>query len=130
MIALVLHEAAFFAEILRAGLLGVGRGQSEAARALGFTPVRALHPSPAASHEDDAPSIANQVVSLLKTTSVVSVIALQDLLYSAQVIYERTFEVIPLLLVAAAWYLFMTSLLSVLQHYAERRLSRGARLSR
>ena len=76
------------------------------------------------------PPIANQVVSLLKTTSVVSVIALQDLLYSAQVIYERNFEVIPLLLVAATWYLFMTSLLSLLQHYAERRLSRGARVSR
>ena len=130
-IALVLHEAAFFAEILRAGLLGVGRGQSEAARALGFTPVRALHRIilPQAMRTM-LPPIANQVVSLLKTTSVVSVIALQDLLYSAQVIYERTFEVIPLLLVAAAWYLFMTSLLLVLQHYAERRLSRGARLSR
>ena len=57
--------------------------------------------------------------------AVVSVIALQDVLYSAQIIYQRTYEVIPLLLVATLWYLVMTSVLSVFQHYIEVWFSRG-----
>ena len=57
-------------------------------------------------------------------------IALENVLYSAQVIYERTYEVIPLLVVAALWYIVMTSVLSVLQQYVERRFDRGARAGR
>lgn len=130
-IALVLHEAAYAAEIVRAGIIGVGQGQTEAARALGFTPLRTLRRIilPQAMRTM-LPPAGSQVISMLKTTSVVSVVALQDLLYSAQVIYERTYEVIPLLIVAALWYILMTSLLSVAQRYVERHYSRGARAGR
>ena len=127
-IALVLHEAAYAAEIVRAGMIGVGHGQAEAARALGFTPLRTVRRIilPQAMRTM-LPPAGSQVISMLKTTSVVSVIALQDLLYSAQVIYERTYEVIPMLIVAALWYIFMTSVLSVLQHQVERHYGRGVR---
>lgn len=128
-IALVLHEAAYAAEIVRAGMIGVGTGQTEAARALGFTPLRAIRRIilPQAMRTM-LPPAGSQVISMLKTTSVVSVIALQDLLYSAQVIYERTYEVIPLLIVAALWYVLMTSVLSVAQQQIERHYGRGIRV--
>ena len=127
-IALVLHEAAYAAEIVRAGMIGVGRGQTDAARALGFTPLRTIRRIvlPQAMRTM-LPPAGSQVISMLKTTSVVSVIALQDLLYSAQVIYERTYEVIPMLVVAALWYVLMTSVLSVVQRQVERHYGRGAR---
>lgn len=130
-IALVLHEAAYAAEIVRAGMIGVGQGQTEAARALGFTPLRTIWRIilPQAMRTM-LPPAGSQVISMLKTTSVVSVVALQDLLYSAQVIYERTYEVIPLLIVAALWYILMTSLLSIVQRSVERHYSRGARAAR
>lgn len=130
-IALVLHEAAYASEIVRAGLIGVGKGQTEAARALGYTPLRTIRRIilPQAMRTM-LPPAGNQVISMLKTTSVVSVIALQDLLYSAQVIYERTYEVIPMLVVAALWYTLMTSILSVGQRYVERHYSRSERVIR
>ena len=130
-IALVLHEAAYAAEIVRAGMIGVGHGQTEAARALGYTPLRTIRRIilPQAMRTM-LPPAGSQVISMLKTTSVVSVIALQDLLYSAQVIYERTYEVIPMLIVAALWYILMTSILSVVQRQVERHYSRGVRTGR
>jgi polar amino acid transport system permease protein len=73
------------------------------------------------------PPTGNQVISLLKVTSLVSVIALSDLLYSAQVISARNFLVIPLLIVISIWYLFITSVLMVGQHYLERYMSRSDR---
>ncbi|MOA22581.1 putative glutamine ABC transporter permease protein GlnM [compost metagenome] len=76
------------------------------------------------------PPAGNEVIGQLKTTAVVSVIALQDVLYSAQIIYQRTYEVIPLLLVATLWYLVMTSILSIGQHYVERYFGRGSQASR
>lgn len=128
-IALVLHEAAYAAEIVRAGMIGVGHGQTEAARALGYTPLhtirRIILPQ---AMRTMLPPAGSQVISILKTTSVVSVIALQDLLYSAQVIYERTYEVMPMLIVAALWYVLMTSVLSVVQHQIERHYGRGVRV--
>ena len=126
-IALVLHEAAYAAEIVRSGMMSVGHGQTEAARALGYTPLRTIWRIvlPQAMRTM-LPPAGSQVISMLKTTSVVSVVALQDLLYSAQVIYERTYEVIPLLIVAALWYVLMTSLLSVVQRWLEGYFGRGA----
>ena len=127
-VALVLHEAAYAAEIVRAGMIGVGHGQTEAARALGYTKLRTIRRIvlPQAMRTM-LPPAGSQVISVLKTTSVVSVIALQDLLYSAQVIYERTYEVIPMLVVAALWYVLMTSILSVIQRQIEVHYARGAR---
>ena len=62
---------------------------------------------------------------MLKTTSLVSVIAVQELLFTVQIIYARTFLTIPLLIVASIWYLAMTSILTIGQYYLERRFGRG-----
>lgn len=125
-LGLALHEGAYMAEIVRGGILAVGRGQSEAAIALGMTRLKAFWriTLPQALRLI-VPATGNQVILMLKTTSLVSVIALPELLYSAQNIYARTFEVIPLLIVASLWYLLMCSLLSILQYFLERRLGRG-----
>jgi polar amino acid transport system permease protein len=63
---------------------------------------------------------------MLKTTSLVSVIAVTELLYSVQLIYARTYQTIPLLIVASIWYLIVTSILSFGQYYVERYYARGA----
>ncbi|WP_028694036.1 amino acid ABC transporter permease [Pseudomonas cremoricolorata] len=125
-LALVIHQSAYAAEIIRAGIQSVGAGQLEAAKALGYRPGQIFRQTvlPQAMRTI-LPPAGNEVIGQLKTTAVVSVIALQDVLYSAQIIYQRTYEVIPLLLVATAWYLLMTSLLSVLQHFVEVHFSRG-----
>ncbi|MGE8941531.1 amino acid ABC transporter permease [Leptospira interrogans] len=125
-IGLTLHEAAYMAEIVRGGVLSVGHGQNEAAMALGMTRLQAFRriTLPQALRAI-VPATGNQVIMMLKTTSLVSVIALPELLYSAQIIYSRTFEIIPLLVVASCWYLFMCTLLSIGQHYLERWFGRG-----
>ena len=71
------------------------------------------------------PASGNMVISMLKATSIVSVIAVQDLLYSAQLIYNQNFLVIPLLLVATIWYIVLTTILSVGQYFVERYYARG-----
>jgi polar amino acid transport system permease protein len=72
------------------------------------------------------PPTGNETISMLKTTSLVSVIAVTDLLYSVTLIYSANFKTIPLLLVAALWYLFFTTILSIGQYYIERYYARGA----
>src|SRR5690625_1217749 len=125
-LGLALHEAAYMAEIVRGGVLAVGPGQEQAAIALGMTRmqafIRIVLPQ---ALRIIIPATGNQVILMLKTTSLVSVIALPELLYSVQNIYARTFEVIPLLIVASIWYLLMCSLLSVAQYFLERHLGRG-----
>ncbi len=125
-IALVMHQSAYAAEIIRAGIQSVGAGQLEAAHALGYTRGQIFRFTvlPQAMRAI-LPPAGNEVIGQLKTTAVVSVISLQDVLYSAQIIYQRTYEVIPLLLVATLWYLALTSVLSVGQFYVERYFSRG-----
>jgi polar amino acid transport system permease protein len=73
------------------------------------------------------PPTGNQVISMLKSSSLVSVTSLPELLYSAQLIYQRTFQTIPLLIVASLWYLIVTTVLSIGQYYIERRYARGGR---
>lgn len=125
-LGLALHEGAYMAEIVRGGILAVGKGQSQAAISLGMTRLQAFRriTLPQALRII-VPATGNQVILMLKTTSLVSVIALPELLYSAQNIYARTFEVIPLLIVASLWYLLMCSLLSILQYFLERKLGKG-----
>lgn len=125
---LSLNEAAYMAEIIRGGLLAVDRGQYETAEAFGMTRWRALHRIilPQAMRSI-VPPTGNQLISMIKATSLVSVIAMGDLLYSAQAVYNRTFEVIPLLMVAVLWYLLITSLLNVVQSAIERYYARGER---
>jgi polar amino acid transport system permease protein len=125
---LSLNEAAYMAEIIRGGLLSVDRGQYETAEAFGMTRWRALRRIiiPQAMRSI-VPPTGNQLISMIKATSLVSVIAMGDLLYSAQAVYNRTFEVIPLLIVAVLWYLLITSILNVGQSAIERYYARGER---
>lgn len=125
-LALTLHEAAYMAEIVRSGILSIDKGQSEAAGALGMTPSKIMKRIilPQAMRVIIPPT-GNQVISMLKTTSLVSIIALNDLLYSAQIIYSTNYQVIPLLLVASIWYLAMVSVLTFIQSRIERHFSKS-----
>jgi len=125
-IGLTLHEAAYAAEVVRGGILSVERGQLEAAQSLGLGPWRRLRRIvlPQAMRSI-VPPAGNMLIGTLKGTSIVSIIAVQDLLYSVQLVYHRTYEVIPLLLVATLWYVAVTSLLSIGQYYVERHYARG-----
>lgn len=125
---LALNEAAYMAEIIRAGLLSVDNGQVETTQAFGMSRARALRRIiiPQAMRAIIPPS-GNQLISMIKATSLVSVIAMGDLLYSVQAIYNRTFEIIPMLMVAVIWYLLITSLLNVGQSAIERYYARGTR---
>jgi polar amino acid transport system permease protein len=121
-----LNEAAYMAEIVRAGLLSVPAGQLEAAAAVGLRPgtSRRLIALPQAMRVIIPPT-GNEVISMLKTSSLVSVIGTAELLYSVEIIYARTFQTIPLLMVACIWYLTFTTALSILQYYIERHYGRS-----
>jgi polar amino acid transport system permease protein len=127
-VGLTLDVAAFSAEIVRGGILSVEHGQTEAAEALGLRPWRIFRrivlpqAMPAI-----IPASGNMLISMLKATSIVSVIAVQDLLYSVQLIYNQNFLIMPLLLVATIWYVILTTLLSIGQYYVERHYARGNR---
>ncbi|MFC9590488.1 amino acid ABC transporter permease [Streptomyces sp. NPDC056944] len=125
-IGLTLHEAAYAAEVVRGGILSVDRGQIEAAQSLGLGRWRRLSRIvlPQAMRAI-VPPAGNMLIGTLKGTSIVSVIAVQDLLYSTQLVYHRTYEIIPLLLVATLWYVAVTSVLGIGQHYVERHYARG-----
>jgi polar amino acid transport system permease protein len=126
-LGLGLNEAAYMAEIIRAGILSVSDGQTEAAYALGMTRLKTMRRIvlPQAMRLIIPPT-GNETISMLKTTSLVSVIAYTELLYSVQQIYAVNYETIPLLIVASIWYLAVTSVLSVGQYYIERRYRRGS----
>ncbi|QIJ61844.1 amino acid ABC transporter permease [Streptomyces sp. JB150] len=125
-IGLTLHEAAHAAEVVRGGILSVGAGQIEAAQALGLSRWRRwwriVLPQ---AMRSIVPPAGNMLIGTLKGTSIVSVIAVQDLLYSTQLVYHQTYQVIPLLMVATVWYTVVTSVLGVGQHYVEKRYARG-----
>ncbi|ORM68421.1 amino acid ABC transporter permease [Pantoea rwandensis] len=125
---LALNEAAYMAEIIRAGLLSVDHGQVETTQAFGMSRSRALRRIiiPQAMRSIIPPT-GNQLISMIKATSLVSVIAMGDLLYSVQAVYNRTFEIIPMLMVAVIWYLFITSILNVGQSAIERYYARGTK---
>jgi polar amino acid transport system permease protein len=127
LLGLGLNEAAYMAEIIRAGLLSVEPGQTEAARALGYRPAQSFRVVilPQAMRAI-VPPTGNQVIGMLKFTSLASVVALSELMNAVESIYTRTFETIPLLIVAALWYLILVTMLSVIQHFIERRYGRGA----
>ncbi|MGH3440191.1 MAG: amino acid ABC transporter permease, partial [Sciscionella sp.] len=121
-----LNEAAYMSEIVRAGILSVDHGQTEAAEALGMRKGKVMRRIvlPQAMRVIIPPT-GNETISMLKTTSLASVIAAGDLFTVAQQIYGGNYLQIPLLVVASLWYLVLTSLLSIAQHYIERRYSRG-----
>ncbi|NIG18743.1 amino acid ABC transporter permease [Pantoea sp. Al-1710] len=125
---LALNEAAYMAEIIRAGLLSVDQGQVETTQAFGMSRSRALRRIiiPQAMRSIIPPT-GNQLISMIKATSLVSVIAMGDLLYSVQAVYNRTFEIIPMLMVAVIWYLLITSILNIGQSAIERYYARGTK---
>lgn len=126
LLAFGLHEAAYMSEIVRSGILSVDKGQREAAAALGMSDARIFRRIvfPQAMRVI-LPPTGNQVITLLKTTSLVLVIALPDLMTTVTHIYTRNFQQIPLLIVASIWFLVLTSLLSIGQYFLERRFGRG-----
>ncbi|MER7719088.1 amino acid ABC transporter permease [Streptomyces flaveolus] len=130
-IGLTLHEAAYAAEVVRGGILSVDRGQIEAAQALGLSRWRRWRRIvlPQAMRSI-VPPAGNMLIGTLKGTSIVSVIAVQDLLYSVQLVYHRTYQVIPLLMVATVWYTVVTSVLGVGQYYVEKHYARGTEHTR
>jgi polar amino acid transport system permease protein len=126
LLGLTINEGAYMSEIVRAGLQSVDPGQKEAAESLGMSrrKVMARIVLPQAMRVI-LPPTGNQFISMLKTTSLVSVIAGADLLTVSQHIYLTNFEVIALLIVASIWYLVLTTLASLGQHVVEKRFSRG-----
>lgn len=127
-IGLGLNEAAYMAEIIRAGISSVPEGQSEASTALGMswtmTMRRTVLPQ---AMRVIIPPTGNEIISMLKTTSLVTAVPYSMELYGrARDIAGVIFQPIPLLMVAATWYLAITSVLMVGQYYLERYFSRGA----
>lgn len=126
-LGLGLHQAAYSAEIIRGGLISVDQGQQEAAAALGIPArkrlFRIILPQ---AMRSIIPNATNEVIGLVKGASVVFVIAIPELFYAVQVIYNRNSRVIPLLLVAVVWYTVITTILSIAQYYIERYYARGS----
>jgi polar amino acid transport system permease protein len=126
-LGLGLNEGAYMAEIVRAGILSVDHGQVDAAQALGMsgtlTMRRIILPQ---AMRVIIPPTGNETISMLKTSSLASVITVTELLYAVQLIYAVNFKTIPLLIVASIWYLIVTSVLTVGQYYIERHYARGA----
>lgn len=125
-LGLGLNEAAYMAEIVRGGILSVPPGQAEASRAMGFSHMQTLrHIVIPQAMKVIIPPVGNNVISMLKTTSLVIVIGVGDLLYNTQQIYARNLEQIPLLIVASIWYILLTTILTYFQGRLELRFSRG-----
>ncbi len=127
-LALGLNEAAYMSEIVRAGIISVDEGQTEAAQALGMTRLltmrRIVLPQ---AMRVIVPPTGNETIGMLKTSSLVSAIAVTELLYSAQIIYARTYQTVQLLIVASIWYLIVTTILSIGQYYVERHFAQSLR---
>jgi amine acid ABC transporter, permease protein, 3-TM region, His/Glu/Gln/Arg/opine family len=126
-LALGLNEGAYMSEIVRAGIISVDEGQTDAAQALGMTRLQTMRRIvlPQAMRVIIPPT-GNETISMLKTTSLVAFIALSDLFYTVTLIYSSNYKTIPLLLVASIWYLVFTSVLTVGQAYIERYFGRGS----
>ena len=126
-VGLGLNEAAYMAEIVRAGLLSVDDGQEEAAKALGMkwwaTMRHIIIPQ---AMRIIIPPTGNEIISMLKTTSLVTAVPVSSDLYTrSRDISAETFNPIPMLLIASTWYLLITTILMVAQYFLEKRFARG-----
>ena len=126
-LALGLNEAAYAAELVRAGIISVDAGQTEAASSLGMSPLlitrRIVLPQ---AMRVIIPTMGNETISMLKTTSLLAVLGGGiELFGRLQSIYAQTFQIIPLLVVASAWYLIVTSILTVGQARLEAHFGKG-----
>jgi polar amino acid transport system permease protein len=130
-LGLGLNEAAYMAEVVRAGILSIDRGQREAASALGYRPGQIMSRVvlPQAMRVIIPPS-SNEVIGMLKATSLVSVIGAADLLTRAQSISSSNFKVIEMLFVASFWYIVATTVASIGQHYLEKKYAWSSRSAR
>jgi polar amino acid transport system permease protein len=128
MLALGIQQGAYTSEVVRGGLLSVDSGQYEAARAIGMGQLMMLRRIvlPQAMRVI-LPPIGNEVIGMVKITSLASVIQYSEILHNAQIIYYANTRVLELLLVASFWYLAVVSILSVLQMYVERHFARGTK---
>ncbi|GAA2777182.1 amino acid ABC transporter permease [Kitasatospora sp. CM 4170] len=127
LLGLGLNEAAYMAEIVRGGIQSVDLGQTEASHALGMSQFQTMRRIvlPQAMRVIIPPT-GNETISMLKTTSLVSVISLEEIFRAGQVIYSRNYQNIPILIVVSLWYLFFTSVLTIGQYYIERHYARGS----
>ncbi|GAB3600286.1 amino acid ABC transporter permease [Microbacterium tumbae] len=126
LLGLGLNEAAYMGEVVRGGLLAVPHGQIEAAQSVGLSNRKSfLQIVLPQAMRAIVPPTGNQIIIMLKGTSLVSVMAVADLFYTAQGIYVTTGKVIPLLIVASIWYLVCTTVLYFLQGRLEQRFGRG-----
>jgi len=127
LLGLGLNEAAYMAEIVRGGIASVDGGQLEAASALGMkrttTLRRIIMPQ---AMRVIIPPTGNETIAMLKTTSLVVVIGYFEVMVAAQQIYAQNYKIIPLLIVAAIWYLALTSVLTLIQMRIEKRFARGS----
>ncbi|TJY70782.1 amino acid ABC transporter permease [Arthrobacter sp. CAU 1506] len=126
LLGLAINEGAYMSQIIRAGILSVDNGQREAAEAMGMSRAgimgRIILPQ---AMRFILPPTGNQFISMLKTSSLVSIIAGSDLMTVVQRIYLGNFEVISMLIVASIWYLILTSVATVGQHFLEKKYSKG-----
>ncbi len=127
-VALGLNEAAYMAEIVRAGILSVESGQMDAARSVGMTTLQAMRRVilPQAMRVV-VPPTGNEFIAMLKNTSLASFIGLQELFRETRLIYSANFQPFELLIVAGCWYLAMTTVFSLLQAELERHLASSER---
>jgi polar amino acid transport system permease protein len=127
-LGLGLNEGAYMAEIVRAGIISVDEGQADAAQSLGMTRLQTMRRIvlPQAMRVIIPPT-GNETISMLKSSSLVSVIVVTELLYAGQLIYSVNFKTIQLLIVVSFWYILLTSVLYVGQYYVERHYKRGSR---
>ena len=128
LLALGLNEGAYMSEIVRAGIISVDEGQTQAAQSLGLSRLQIMRliVLPQAMRVIIPPT-GNETISMLKNTSLLSVISFGELLFGAQTIYDVNYKIIALLIVASIWYLIVTTVLTFGQYYLERRYGRGTR---
>jgi polar amino acid transport system permease protein len=126
-LGLGLNEGAYMAEIVRAGILSVDEGQIEAAQSIGMGRIMAMRliVLPQAMRVI-VPPTGNETISMLKTTSLASVISVAELTFVVETIAAATYQVIPMLVVAVVWYLILTTILTIGQYYVERHFAKGA----
>lgn len=126
LLGLGIQQGAFTAEVVRAGLLSVDKGQYEAAQTIGMTRLKLLRRiiMPQAMRVI-VPPVGNEFIGMVKLTSLASVIQYAEILHSAQNIYYANSRVVELLIVAAFWYLIVVTILSLIQGRIEKYFSKG-----
>lgn len=125
-VAMGLNSGAYIAEIFRAGIQSIDRGQTEAARSLGMSQAQAMRyiilPQ---AIKRVIPPLGNEFIAMLKDSSLVSIIAIEELLYSGQIIVGRTYQPVPIYILVALMYLILTLLISRLLSIVEGRLGKS-----